>query len=84
MVFAARKKQLIAIQFKYFGRAYSTEQQRSYEYDMKSTCNPFWWDNLSPRVWLPMQHILDQQADLQLCHLQQQSVLHDVRNLLAP
>lgn len=27
MVFAARKKQLIAIQFRYFGRAYGTEEQ---------------------------------------------------------
>lgn len=29
MVFAARKKQLIAIQFRYFGRAYNTRAEKS-------------------------------------------------------
>lgn len=37
MVFAARKKQLIAIQFKYFGRAYNTEQKSFRECDAGTT-----------------------------------------------
>ena len=70
MVFAARKKQLIAIQFKYFGRAYGTEEQRSVCVNVTQKLRVILSGRTSraPGSQLPVQRVLDQQADLQLCH----------------
>lgn len=62
MVFAARKKQLIAIQFKYFGRAYNTEQKSFCECDAGTT-QSFLDEHPKPQGLLPVQHVAEQWAD---------------------